>query len=62
MPKRRVGLGESRLVKAKRTFYLAPGAVLALSELQTEELRRTGRKPDLSEIVSRAILRLRVRA
>ena len=41
--------------KLKRTFYLEPGAVVALSELQTEEFRRTGRKPELSELVTRAI-------
>ena len=45
--------------KIKRTFYLDPTAVVALNEIQTEELRRTGRKPDLSQLVTLAILRLR---
>lgn len=44
--------------KLKRTFYLDPGVVVALSELQTEEFRRTGRKPELSELVTRGIQKL----
>lgn len=61
MPKRNAP-GGTQLGKLKRTFYLESGAVLALSEIQTEELRRTGRKPDLSQIVTRAILGLKGRA
>jgi hypothetical protein len=45
--------------KVKRTFYLELGAALALSEIQIEEFRRTGKKPDLSELVGRAIRKLR---
>jgi hypothetical protein len=45
--------------KVKRTFYLELAAALALSEIQTEEFRRTGKKPDLSTLVSRAIRKLR---
>jgi len=45
--------------RLKRTFYLDRGAVVALSELQAEEVRLTGRNPDLSEMASRAIRTLR---
>lgn len=48
-------------LKAKRTFYLDHDAVVDLSELQVDELRRTGTKPDLSELVSRAIRDLKRR-
>jgi hypothetical protein len=50
---------EESLPKVKRTFYLEPSAVIALSELQLDEFKRTGKKPDLSELVGRAIRQLR---
>jgi hypothetical protein len=41
--------------RIKATFYLNPEDVLAIDSLQSEEFRRTGKKPERSEIVSRAI-------
>lgn len=41
--------------RMKRTFYLPSDDVLRLSELQLAEQRRTGRKPELSTLVSKAI-------
>jgi hypothetical protein len=41
--------------KLKRTFYLDLEAVAVLHQLQADELRKTGRKPDLSELVTRGI-------
>ena len=41
--------------RLKRTFYLPQDDVLRLSELQLAEQRRTGRKPELSNLVSAAI-------
>lgn len=41
--------------RVKRTFYLPPEDVLLLDELQLAERRRTGRKPELSTLVSEAI-------
>lgn len=41
--------------KLKRTFYLDREFVVALAEIQAEELRDTGHKPDLSELIARAI-------
>jgi hypothetical protein len=47
--------------KLKRTFYLDLNAVAALHQLQADELRKTGHKPDLSELVSRGIQVLEAR-
>lgn len=41
--------------RVKRTFYLPQDDVLRLSELQLAEQRRTGHKPELSNLVSAAI-------
>jgi hypothetical protein len=41
--------------RIKRTFYLPPNDVYALDEIQAREHRRTGKKPELSELVSQAI-------
>ncbi|HEY48924.1 MAG TPA: hypothetical protein G4O13_02645 [Dehalococcoidia bacterium] len=41
--------------RIKATFYLNPEDVLAIDELQSNEFRQTGKKPERSEIVSRAI-------
>ena len=46
---------ESLDPKLKRTFYLDRRSVVALSTMQVQELRDTGRKPDLSELVCRGI-------
>ena len=44
--------------RIKRTFHLEPDVVLLLSEVQVAEQRRTGQKPELSELVSQAIRQL----
>lgn len=44
-----------RRSRIKATFYLNPEDVLAIDSLQSDEFRRTGKKPERSEIVSRAI-------
>lgn len=41
--------------RIKSTFYLEPEDVLAIDQLQSEEFRRSGKKPERSELVSRAI-------
>jgi hypothetical protein len=41
--------------RIKATFYLNPEDVLAIDSMQSEEFRKTGKKPERSEIVSRAI-------
>ena len=43
-------------VRIKRTFHLPPEDVYTLSEIQAVEYRRTGRKPELSQLVSEAIV------
>ncbi len=41
--------------RIKRTFHLPPDVVLLLDELQVADHRRTGKKPELSSLVSEAI-------
>jgi hypothetical protein len=48
----------ARRPRIKATFYLEPDDVVAIDVMQTDEFRRTGKKPERSEIVSRAIQRL----
>ena len=45
----------SKQTRIKATFYLNPEDVLAIDGMQSEEFKRTGKKPERSEIVSRAI-------
>ena len=45
--------------RIKATFYLHPEDILAIDFLQSEEFKRAGKKPQRSEIVSRAIQLLR---
>lgn len=45
--------------RIKRTFHLPPEDVLLLDELQLTDHRRTGKKPELSALVSEAIRLLR---
>ena len=45
----------SKRRRIKATFYLNPEDVLAIDEMQSNEFRRTGKKPERSEIVSQAI-------
>lgn len=41
--------------RIKRTFHLEPDTVLLLDELQLAQHRSTGKKPELSTLVSEAI-------
>lgn len=41
--------------RIKATFYLEPDDILAIDSMQSEEFKKTGKKPERSEIVSRAI-------
>lgn len=52
----RQGAKRSRI---KATFYLNPEDILAIDSMQSEEFRQTGKKPERSEIVSRAIQALK---
>ena len=45
--------------RIKATFYLNPEDVLAIDEMQSNEFRQTGKKPERSELVSRAIQALK---
>jgi hypothetical protein len=47
--------GISKQSRIKATFYLNPEDVLAIDEMQSNEFRRIGKKPERSELVSRAI-------
>ncbi len=54
---------DSKAAKAQRikaTFYLEPGDIVAIDRMQTEEFTRTGKKPERSHLVSRAIQELAV--
>ncbi len=44
-----------RAPRLKRTFHLPPEDVYTLDELQAAEHRCTGKKPELSQLVSEAI-------
>jgi hypothetical protein len=41
--------------RIKATFYLNPEDILAIDGMQSDGFRQTGKKPERSEIVSRAI-------
>ena len=41
--------------RIKATFYLEPADIVAIDQMQTEEFKRTGKKPERSHIVSRAV-------
>ena len=45
--------------RVKVTVYLNPEDVIAVDELQIAEFKRTGKKPEKSELVSRAIQMLK---
>ena len=49
----------SKLPRIKATFYLNPDDIVAIDVMQTEEFQKTGKKPERSELVSRAIQLLR---
>jgi hypothetical protein len=44
--------------RVKATFYLTAEDVIAIDTMQTNEFRSTGKKPERSELVSRAIQEL----
>ena len=46
---------ETKKKRIKATFYLEPEDILAIDHLQSEEFRETGKKPERSVLVSRAI-------
>jgi len=48
--------------RIKATFYLTPDDVLSIDGMQSEEFRQTGKKPERSHIVSRAIQVLKAQA
>ena len=52
---KRTGRDAPKMPRVKATFYITPDDVLAIDALQSEEFRQTGKKPERSEIVSRAI-------
>ena len=41
--------------KAKRTYYLPTDSIMLLDEIQLNEFKRTGKKPDLSELIVESI-------
>ncbi len=53
-----LGQPDGKAAKAQRikaTFYLEPEDIIAIDRMQTEEFTRTGKKPERSHLVSRAI-------
>jgi hypothetical protein len=52
---RHTGRQASKRNRIKATFYINPEDVLAIDEMQSNEFRRIGKKPERSDIVSRAI-------
>lgn len=60
IPQPEAGPPKPRRIKA--TFYLTPDDVLAIDGMQSEEFRQTGKKPERSHIVSRAIQALKAQA
>jgi hypothetical protein len=45
--------------RVKATFYLNSEDIVAIDRMQTDEFQRTGKKPERSELVSRAVQLLR---
>jgi len=53
-----LGRLDSKVAKTQRikaTFYLEAADIVAIDRMQTEEFTRTGKKPERSQLVSRAI-------
>ncbi len=44
--------------RKKRTYYIPDDVVLMLNEVQMSEYRKTGEKPELSDLVAEAIQKL----
>ena len=49
----------TKRARIKATFYLYPDDILAIDYMQIEEFKQTGKKPERSEVVSRAIQALK---
>lgn len=47
-----------KLKRLKRTYQVAPETIILLDALQLDEHTRTGHKPELSNLVNEAILKL----
>ena len=47
--------GEPAVPRIKRTYHLPNEAIVLLEELQLAQLKETGRKPELSELVASGI-------
>ncbi len=47
-----------KIPRQKRTYHIPSDVVLLLNELQISEYRKTGEKPELSDLVAEAIQRL----
>ena len=43
------------VARTKRTYYLPTDTIVLLDEIQLDEFRKTGKKPDLSDLVKDAI-------
>ncbi len=50
---------DGKSARVKVTVYLQPDDVVTIDELQIAEFKRTGKKPEKSELVSRAIQMLK---
>jgi hypothetical protein len=46
--------------RVKVTVYLNPDDVVAIDEMQIAEFKKTGKKPEKSELVSRAVQMLKL--
>jgi predicted Ser/Thr protein kinase len=53
------GVKKEKGERIKATFYLYPEDILAIDYIQSEEFKRSRKKPERSEIVSKAIQLLR---
>ena len=49
---------EPTLPRQKRTYHIPSDVVLLLNEIQLSEYRKTGEKPELSDLVAEAIRQL----
>lgn len=54
-PAERLDSPTAKLPRIKATFYLNAADIVAIDGMQTHEFQRTGKKPERSELVSRAI-------
>jgi hypothetical protein len=52
---RNLDIQEAKPERIKATFHLNPEDILAIDHMQAEEFKRTRKKPERSQIVSRAL-------